>query len=485
MVYALPAVCSVWSASCLAQSIFHSSYNGYSSTSLIEINSSLILALEEELVNDGSQYGMKFIRMDSNLNQLLIEQPDFSPFLGDIFGISGQLFEIDGKLEFAGAALKRESIEPEPNIGDSLFFVRAVWNENFELIDMQIEFMRATFAYPKDISFSAQNDEFWFAFAGPFIAYWVAEIGRSEYLLHYSETRYHELALVSQFNPNRVTKILNFPDSDHIALRTTSSHIDIYDSLSQYDYTYQIPSVNIAGVFHPAWSIMSNAAVFFEDSYVIGSNYQLGQIVHLSNAGEFIHEFHLALEDSISQGSLHHCLAADVNKNLYLGMHLQGQFDDFPTSLKVIKCDTLGTVFWQHTFSEVNLEHRYLQKEILVTGNGDVIMVADRYSPPDSEHADAVIVYKLNANGILTGLHSISNFPSDTYLFPNPSQNQIHLDAIWEGSKYEIIDMGGRVLMRDVIKDPHINVQSLQAGVYVLRVTSGRGANASFVLKKE
>jgi beta-glucanase (GH16 family) len=60
-------------------------------------------------------------------------------------------------------------------------------------------------------------------------------------------------------------------------------------------------------------------------------------------------------------------------------------------------------------------------------------------------------------------------------LFPNPSDNEIMIDADEKFKSYCIIDFTGKVLYYNLVTDNRIDISNLQSGIYLLRLENHRG----------
>jgi len=193
------------SQSLFSQVIYDSSSFSYSSVSSVELSSEICIAVKDEL-SEAKQYAVSLIRMDESLNALPIAQMEFYETLGPFYGVAGHVFEIDGHLEYAGAALKRQQSDSEPSAFDSVFFVHATWTETCEQVDTEIRFLRTGYAYPIDVVYHSESNGFHIAFIGFGLEYWLTKVNRESYSPQSSENRVFDAAIVQMSNPHQLNK---------------------------------------------------------------------------------------------------------------------------------------------------------------------------------------------------------------------------------------------------------------------------------------
>lgn len=119
-----------------------------------------------------------------------------------------------------------------------------------------------------------------------------------------------------------------------------------------------------------------------------------------------------------------------------------------------------------------------------------------QYSPTENGIATPnnqnCTLYKFN----LTGVNALQNYIPNTSvvladtnftidsnsinLYPNPFKNSINIDGIEENSSYEIFSVLGNKIKRGKLSSKSINLEELQAGIYILKVNS-----SSFKIVKE
>ena len=74
------------------------------------------------------------------------------------------------------------------------------------------------------------------------------------------------------------------------------------------------------------------------------------------------------------------------------------------------------------------------------------------------------------------------NTAIDFSIYPNPSQDMIHIETNEEVEQVELLDMAGKVVM--TTKEKTMNVHALSAGIYVLQLTTPKGINKQRFVKK-
>ena len=79
------------------------------------------------------------------------------------------------------------------------------------------------------------------------------------------------------------------------------------------------------------------------------------------------------------------------------------------------------------------------------------------------------------------GIHNISTNQTIN-IYPNPTDGQITIGGMPEGSRAELYDATGRIV--NASTDSHINLSSCPTGVYILRILSSEGVAVPRVIKR-
>jgi beta-glucanase (GH16 family) len=94
---------------------------------------------------------------------------------------------------------------------------------------------------------------------------------------------------------------------------------------------------------------------------------------------------------------------------------------------------------------------------------------------PQELQVDYVRVYS-----VIDNLEN-SEYERQLQLFPNPSDNEIMIDAKEKFKSYCVIDFTGKVLYYNLLKDNRIEISDLQSGIYLLRLENHKG---DFIYRK-
>lgn len=103
------------------------------------------------------------------------------------------------------------------------------------------------------------------------------------------------------------------------------------------------------------------------------------------------------------------------------------------------------------------------------------------YKPGDGFILKSNIAYKIGqktrGNYSLLGVNSATK--TNLQLFPNPTSSVLNIDALYNGSQYEIIDLAGATLLSGTLSENSIAVDGLADGTYFLRVLKDDGSVVS------
>jgi hypothetical protein len=77
----------------------------------------------------------------------------------------------------------------------------------------------------------------------------------------------------------------------------------------------------------------------------------------------------------------------------------------------------------------------------------------------------------------------------DIHIYPNPASNYLNIDypQVLTGATYEILDLNGRKMAEDVLKESTIslNINNMKAGEYILRIKKDGTVKTLSFIKKE
>lgn len=431
-------------------------------------------------INDLYSYILKISPDFSQVDTLTL---DFSPILGRAEYVRGEFIKRGGELEYVGMGAYRHDLSNAmESLEDTTYLIRFVINDDFSIGDMdEIAFPQGYFSL-KDLVYDNVNQRYVFsATANNILYYWVGAIESTFESIQHSNIRVHNIgSIFSGDNPLVLTKVI--PREDEIFLRIDQFHTEIYSEDLVFDSVYTIPQVNWTT---PYYGWMSHGLVDMENSYFVASSrFNRSYVLHLAYPGQYIHEFSFFHGDSVVTESLYKCLDSDADQNLFIGMHIRSEEEDHPHHMKVIKCDTLGNLIWQSTFGE-DEPVRYQHREILTTSDGGVLMMADRYSDPDSDFPDGMILYKLNGNGSVLGSMELDITRSALLVYPNPASDYIRIPKELVGLDFGVYSSEGKQVLGGSLSGETIFIEQLNEGVYTLSVHADtRSYSSQFVVRR-
>ena len=147
------------------------------------------------------------------------------------------------------------------------------------------------------------------------------------------------------------------------------------------------------------------------------------------------------------------------------------------TSLSDTYTLTVDTVTFSDTVSSVAWEPR----EVLFSvAAGDTVRLDFCHFSNYSSGGvliDNVVIERISG----VGIHNVSTDPTLT-VYPNPTNGDITIGGMPEGSRIEIYDATGCLVK--VSTDRHINISNCPAGVYILRCISSDGVTVQRVIKR-
>ncbi|MGH1337158.1 MAG: T9SS type A sorting domain-containing protein [Aureispira sp.] len=159
----------------------------------------------------------------------------------------------------------------------------------------------------------------------------------------------------------------------------------------------------------------------------------------------------------------------DLDPNSTVPMATNGRNDVFIQQL-----DSMGNFVWGYTMGSTNFDYG---EDIHVSTNGDIhvtgyfrdtIMVhlASGMTTLASQGNNDFFVLKLKS-GITTNVTTIAPLNS-LLLFPNPTQQQLHIEGLEETFQGRVLDATGRVVR--TFNSTTISVEDLATGIYYLQL---------------
>lgn len=413
-------------------------------------------------------YDLTFYKLDIDLNKVDSIVFDLSEEVEEGTLFTGRFEVREGQLEYSGVMSTMDDLSGTmPSLDDSTYFARITFDDSFVVYSFEYKFLAPYFFFFRDIVKNDELQRYEFSCADFLIGYWVGFIDFELQESMISDMRFLELAGIEIYNPFHLTKVIDNPFHDGVQLMVHPSKYDFYNSSMQYDSTYVVPLV--VGVPGVPW--MTQGVAYLDGSFIVGASNNLNSTFwKLDYPGIHIDQIGFSFNDSLATSSLYRSLDMDSEKNLYLGMHIRHEDEEYAKNMKVIKCDTLGNVFWQKVFGE-GLEVRYQHREIMCTNDGGVLMMADRYSDPEAEEPDAVILFKLDENGQVVGEVEWDRPSFALDVFPNPASEILNLPSGFSGFEFRVYDSSGRNCTSGIIDGSQLDIHGLANGMHILELT--------------
>lgn len=287
-----------------------------------------------------------------------------------------------------------------------------------------------------------------------------------------------DLAGLSTDNP--AYQYVTQREPEFIAIRTKPHRINYFSSLLELDSIVDLidgwGGVPWYGNYMSGSHILNSETILtFSPTKVLGPVNIFTEIPYLIELDRsdhsFVREYWFENPDSTIAGSYYDNLALDANGDLFIGMHIKADDEDYANHLKVIKCDTLGNLIWQQVIGEGG-GVRYIARETHATPDGGVVIAAERYSVamPDPNQADGIIIYKLDVNGQVVGLEDYIKDENLLRIYPNPVSSVLRFNSAATGLRYRINDALGSELVSGIISDNQVNVTRLSQGNYLFSI---------------
>jgi hypothetical protein len=146
----------------------------------------------------------------------------------------------------------------------------------------------------------------------------------------------------------------------------------------------------------------------------------------------------------------------------------------------IMKTDLSGEIVWKLTYD--GDAHRTDDLDDICFDSESNILVGGFIEVELFHHKGVTIKY---SNPL--GIDEITNQDALLSVYPNPAGNylEIQAQALHLQAEYKIIDIQGRIILQDAIKDfsnPRIELQGLNPGIYFLKIYDGhKQYNAKFV----
>ena len=164
--------------------------------------------------------------------------------------------------------------------------------------------------------------------------------------------------------------------------------------------------------------------------------------------------------DVNEEGMVYHCSMQNINFGTW-------PYGSNGTHLVVTKTDTDLNVVWQKRFRvDGNI---YSAFQTIATTDGGCLIIGNVYDHNPERNQD-VFVLKIDADGVV-GLDEIQE-ESMAFVYPNPIKGTVNIGGVEAEETVVYNTLGQRVM---AFRGNEANVEVLADGVYMLRVTDGKG----------
>lgn len=197
-------------------------------------------------------------------------------------------------------------------------------------------------------------------------------------------------------------------------------------------------------------------------------------------------------------------LVCDFDENIYVLGSFNDTVDFDPSmsdtvittnglnDVSIQKIDSIGNLWWVKTYGGVGYDNG---RSVVIDQNGSAYLTG---TFPDTISLDAPIspIYSNGGNdGFMIKLSPVQltsvsekEWLSDLNLYPNPTNGQFNIDlgTVFKQSNIQIIDISGRIVYQEVIKNKKLVNLNLDApqGIYFVRINAGENQSTIKLIKQ-
>lgn len=155
-------------------------------------------------------------------------------------------------------------------------------------------------------------------------------------------------------------------------------------------------------------------------------------------------------------------------------------YPDDTNSIKVIKMDTSFNTLW-----DVNIgwEAHFIDPAVQATRDGGCLVSAMVWDADTMKHGAYIVLFKLDANGNVTGIQRIEDMAIHTLKpYPNPGSDYFYLDIPPGNFILQVINQEGKLLAEQSLTMGRnkIDMNHYSSGIYYLRLFNKQNRIAGF-----
>lgn len=142
--------------------------------------------------------------------------------------------------------------------------------------------------------------------------------------------------------------------------------------------------------------------------------------------------------------------------------------------IKLIKMDTSLNIHWE---KEIGWDAYFIRVAVHATKDGGCLVSASVYDKDTMNQRHDIVLFKLDANGNVTGTHRIENAaPSALNAYPNPGRDHFYVEGV-NGSALNVYSQSGKKLFEQELHTGRSKVEmgKYPSGVYILRLVDKEG----------
>lgn len=142
--------------------------------------------------------------------------------------------------------------------------------------------------------------------------------------------------------------------------------------------------------------------------------------------------------------------------------------------IKIIKMDTLLNIHWE---KEIGWDAYFIRVAVHATKDGGCLVSGSVYDKDTMNQRHDIVLFKLDANGNVTGTHRIENAGgSFLNVYPNPGKDHFYVEGV-HGSALQVYSQNGKKLFEQHLNTGRSKVEmgKYPSGVYLLRLVDKQG----------
>ncbi len=168
-----------------------------------------------------------------------------------------------------------------------------------------------------------------------------------------------------------------------------------------------------------------------------------------------------------------------VSKNeddIYVGgtsniSYTNPSYSTFDSWFHLIKINPDITPIWEYWYGG---DAYYVLYSILATNDGGCLMVGCRYDYETQDNERDIYITKVNGEGIVVWTQEIKIDKLVTTVYPNPGTNELNIKTNNKELAFELMNLNGQVVIRQMLDNNTINTEFLKSGLYFYRLIDNK-----------